>query len=225
MIANNLVLSLFPGIDLLALGFQQEWPELCIVRGPDPIFNSLQDVRGFHVPSGVFFGIIGGPPCVGESNLAYLNGNVGYSLAPEFMRIVAEAQPDWWVMEAVIKHEAPYVLCLDNRWLGEQQHRKRYFHSNLNLTPYIEVSLFENQVNLPTVLAGHDNSMTQREAGFTDRSIAYMCRAQGLPEDFLKDNPFTYYGKRKVIGNAVPLPTGRAVAKAVRKATSREVKP
>lgn len=58
--------------------------------------------------------------------------------------------------------------------------------------------------------------MTQREKGYS-YTIADMCRLQGLPEDFLDDAPFTKFGKRKVIGNGVPLPLGRAIAAAVRK--------
>ena len=42
--------------------------------------------------------------------------------------------------------------------------------------------------------------------------------AQGLPRDFLDEAPFTARGAQKVIGNGVPLPMGRAIAKAVREA-------
>ena len=49
-------------------------------------------------------------------------------------------------------------------------------------------------------------------------SLGEMCRLQGLPEGFLEDAPFTVHGKRKTIGNGVPLAMGRAVAKAVKRA-------
>ena len=39
-----------------------------------------------------------------------------------------------------------------------------------------------------------------------------MLEAQGLPADHLKDSPLTDDGKRKLIGNAVPLTMGRAIA-------------
>ena len=52
-------------------------------------------------------------------------------------------------------------------------------------------------------------------------SIARMCELQGLPDGFLSEAPFTAHGKRKVIGNGVPLPMGRAVAQAVRVAIQR----
>lgn len=54
----QLILLLFPGIDLLGQGFEAEG--FSVVRGPDLIFG--QDVRGFHVPAGKFEGVIGGPP-------------------------------------------------------------------------------------------------------------------------------------------------------------------
>jgi DNA (cytosine-5)-methyltransferase 1 len=50
------------------------------------------------------------------------------------------------------------------------------------------------------------------------RTLAEMCRLQGLPEDFLADAPFTMDGKRKAVANGVPPSTGRAIAGAVREA-------
>jgi DNA (cytosine-5)-methyltransferase 1 len=52
-------------------------------------------------------------------------------------------------------------------------------------------------------------------------SLGEMLRDQGLPETFLDDAPFTCAGKRHAIGNGVPLPMGRAVAKAVRAAIEK----
>lgn len=50
----------------------------------------------------------------------------------------------------------------------------------------------------------------------TSGAFANHLRLQGLPADFLADAPFTMAGKVKVVGNGVPLPMGRAVAKAVK---------
>lgn len=50
------------------------------------------------------------------------------------------------------------------------------------------------------------------------RSWEESCRLQGLPPDFLDEAPFTLTGKREVLGNGVPLPMGRAIAKAIRRA-------
>lgn len=211
----NLVLSIFPGIDLLGRAFEEEG--FCVVRGPDILWGG--DIYKFHPPAGVFNGIIGGPPCKGESNLAYLNRKAGETLAPEFHRVVAEAQPAWWVMEAVKKHPAPFVVKLSPRWLGEKQSRRRYFHSNLNLEPFIEVSLWENPLFKYCVRAanrtGSHGTFKKRESSY---SFKEMCELQGLPEYF--DLPgFRMDGKYEAVGNAVPMQMGRAIAKAVKRAT------
>jgi DNA (cytosine-5)-methyltransferase 1 len=49
-------------------------------------------------------------------------------------------------------------------------------------------------------------------------SYARLCELQGLPPDFLSDAPFTVAGKCKAVGNGVPLPMGRAIARAVKEA-------
>ena len=49
-------------------------------------------------------------------------------------------------------------------------------------------------------------------------SLAEMCELQGLPADFLEHSPLTMQGKRKLIGNGVAMPMGRALARAVRRA-------
>jgi DNA (cytosine-5)-methyltransferase 1 len=45
------------------------------------------------------------------------------------------------------------------------------------------------------------------------------CRLQGLPENFLSNSPFTVDGKLKAVANGVPIPMGRAMARAVKEAT------
>ena len=210
---NNLVLSIFPGIDLLGRAFEEEG--FCVVRGPDILWGG--DIKNFHPPSGVFGGVIGGPPCIGESNLAYLTGKVGYTLWPEALRVIGEANPDWWILEAVIRHDAPYVLTLNNRWLGEKQNRKRYFHSNLDFSRHIEVALFGNPEFKCAVLAGHGPAIGRKYRGIVKYSWEEACELQGLPVDF--DLPgFLQSEKMRAVGNGVPLPMGRAVARAVKKA-------
>lgn len=110
----NLILSLFPNIGMLDAAFEEEWSAACIVRGPDPIFNALSDVRQFCPPSGKFDGVIGGPPCQSFSSLSHLvrrNGNEPRfgNLIPEFERCVAEARPEWFLMENVWQAPLPAV--------------------------------------------------------------------------------------------------------------------
>ena len=90
-----LVLSLFPGIDLLGRGFEAEG--FCVVRGPDLIFGG--DIRSFHAPSGRFDGVIAGSPCQDYSRArrAPPTGESDAAVA-EFARAVTEARPAWWLL-------------------------------------------------------------------------------------------------------------------------------
>lgn len=99
---SDLVLSLFPGLGMLDHAFTLEG--CCVVRGPEWIFGA--DVREFHPPSGVFDGIIGGDPCQSHSALSNLVRAKGLEpsfpdLTPEFVRIVEEARPGWFLRENV----------------------------------------------------------------------------------------------------------------------------
>jgi len=130
-----LVLSLFPGIGMLDMAFEEEG--FTVVRGPDVLWGG--DIRTFHPPAGKFDGIIGGPPCQAFSSLAALVRAKGHepkfgNMIPEFERCIEEAQPSWFVMENVKLAPTPavagYVVkdqMLNNRWLGEEQQRLRRF--------------------------------------------------------------------------------------------------
>lgn len=138
-------------------------------------------------------------------------------------------------------------LLLNNRWLGEDQNRLRRFTfgtpSGVPLA--IDVAAFESPVyhqaatsasvavpvalvrdgrgghrpkrsiRPPTISGGHSAVMSHDRGNI---SIEEMCRLQGLPGDFLSESPFTAHGKRRVIGNGVPLPMGRAIARSIRHA-------
>jgi DNA (cytosine-5)-methyltransferase 1 len=217
---SGLVLSLFPGIGLLDMAFEEEG--FCVVRGPDLLWGG--DVRRFHPPSGRFDGVIGGPPCPAFSSAANIARAAGKQvkpdLIPEFARAVNEASPRWWVMENVEGAYAPEVygpcsrLRLDNRWVGGIQHRVRCFWSNLDLK--VEEVALEQQERTPT--AAMSVWKDGRQYGdHTTRRFTEVCRWQGLPDDF--DLPgFVVRQKIQAVVNGVPLPLGRAIAKAVRKA-------
>lgn len=221
-----LVLSLFPGIGLLDMAFELEG--FCVVRGPDLLWGG--DVRRFHPPAGRFDGVIGGPPCQAFSSMSYLSGckNSHENLIPEFERCIVEAQPPWFLMENVRQAPRPFIdgyitrsYLVNNRAFGEKQNRVRRFsfgtHDGRPLVIDDNLSILDALEFYPTIPAGHDLSITQREAGYKD-SIEFRLLAQGLPADFLRNCPLTVLGKKKVIGNGVPLPMGRAIAKAVRRA-------
>ena len=48
------------------------------------------------------------------------------------------------------------------------------------------------------------------------RTLDEMLRLQGMPPDWFKHSPFTVQGKRKIVGNAVAVPMGRELARAIR---------
>lgn len=225
---NELVLSLFPGIGLLDMAFEEEG--FCVVRGPDLLWGG--DVRRFHPPDGKFHGVIGGPPCQkfsGLNNLALARGVVFENLIPEFERCVTEAAPLWFVMENVQAAPAPsipgfqlHAQVVNNRWLGEEQNRVRRisfghrFGAKLHLQPAaLEPTKWEHAVT-----AAHAGDRRVRAKGKIARyTVARALELQGLPPDFYgKAVPLTEQGKLKCIAQGVPLPMGRAIAKAVRRA-------
>ena len=208
---SGFVLSLFPGIGLLDMAFEEEG--FCIVRGPDLLWGG--DIKRFHPPAGKFDGVIGGPPCKGESTLAHLNGKVGVTLAPEYFRVVEECACTWWVMEAVKRHDAPYCLPLSPRYLAEEQSRLRFFHSNLPITRYIRTEIFNPKPFKHAVLAGHGGAVGSVQRGMAKYSWQEHCRLQGLPEGFDLLG-FKQTAKYEAVANGVPLSMGRAVANAVK---------
>lgn len=68
----------------------------------------------------------------------------------------------------------------------------------------------------------HDATVGKRDQArgkvYERRTIAEMLRLQGLPPDMLDEQPFTAKAARKMVANGVPMPLGRAVARAVRMA-------
>jgi len=238
----KLILSLFPGIGLLDMAFEEQ-EGFCVVRGPDTLWGG--NVKTFHPPSGRFNGIIGGPPCQAFSRLRHLvehNGlKTAENLIPEFERVIAEAAPDWFLMENVPAAPEPDVngysivsMKLNNRWVGGEQNRVRRFsfgvrgHTRIDLRNYVELATLETFEWSPAVCASGgvnpgiptDRSVRAKYLGWkTAAALKETIRLQGLPEDFLDKAPFTLDGKHTVLGNGVPLPLGRAIAKAVRAAT------
>lgn len=123
---GQVVLSLFPGADLLGRAFQQLG--FCVVSAGDKLLG--HDVREFHATRGRFDGIIGGPPCQAFSKAA-ITGTDAQNLIPEFVRIVEEASPRWAVMENV-REAHPYAprwphVNLRDWDCGGHTHRQRGF--------------------------------------------------------------------------------------------------
>lgn len=246
----TLVLSLFPGIGLLDMAFEQEG--FCVVRGPDLLWGG--DIKRFHVPVGRFDGVIGGPPCQRFSRLSALVVANGYELAenliPEYERVASEAQPAWFLMENVPAAPLPVVpgylvrdLVVSNREdCGGEQSRVRRFSFGTRdgralvldwpAPPvpmvYRQAALASGSARAVPVALGGSGKLKRTRKGAaalgdkTEAVFADHVRAQGLPDGF--DLPgFTVAGKVKAIGNGVPLPMGVAVARAVRRALATEL--
>lgn len=247
----QLVLSLFPGIGLLDMAFEQEG--FCVVRGPDVLWGG--DIRRFYPPAGKFDGVIGGPPCQAFSALVNINikrygkSRVAPNLIPEFTRAIEAANPRWFLMENVPRAPLPspkwfvvHSQLLDNAdFGGEQQRVRRISFGTESGVPLVVRKLPRRLFHAPAVTAtsgGRRAVAVRDESGrvrgkrgdadwhrLAPRRLTDMCELQGLPTKFLDGAPFTEAGKRQMVANGVPLPMGRAIAKAVKEATEPKESP
>jgi DNA (cytosine-5)-methyltransferase 1 len=247
---GDLVLSLFPGIGLLDMAFEEEG--FCVVRGPDLLWGG--DIRSFHPPAGKFDGVIGGPPCQFASKMRHIQPLAGKkhgNLIPEFQRCVTEAHPQWFLMENVEDAPLPTVLgyvvraqLIRDVWVGgETMRRRRISFGTLDgrSLPIEQLALHDpepdvsalagasSRVPVALIRDGNGGHKPKKRYGTSGRrsvlgatsggnSFAEKLRQQGLPPDYLAEAPFTAQGKSHAVGNGVPLPMGRAVAKAVKRA-------
>lgn len=214
-VSPTLVLSLFPGIDLLGRGFEAEG--FCVVRGPDLITGG--DVRSFHPPAGRFEGVIGGSPCQDFSKARRTPPTgEGLEMLAEFARVVTEARPTWFLLENVPTvptiEVAGYTIQrfdLNARECGVRQNRPRHFQYG-DLRGWVIIVSRDHRVTAaePCATASEGKRAARR-------TWADFCELQGLPRDF--DLPgMTREAKYKAVGNGVPIPMARAVAQAVKEA-------
>jgi DNA (cytosine-5)-methyltransferase 1 len=252
---SQLVLSLFPGIGLLDMAFEEAG--FCVVRGPDLLWGG--DIRRFHPPAGVFQGVIGGPPCQLFSQMRHIQPLAGQkhgNLIPEYERVVGEAVPQWFVMENVRDAPLPVVpgyrvhaQLLKDVWVGGETMRVRRisFGTKDGRRLSVEQAALHTMEPEVAALAGGGDRLSHRapsppgQSGHRPKKqygnsgprtalgrsssadgYAFKLRQQGLPPDFLRDAPFTASGKSHAVGNGVPLPMGRAIARAVKAATTTQ---
>jgi DNA (cytosine-5)-methyltransferase 1 len=206
-----LVLSLFPGIGLLDMAFEEAG--FCIVRGPDLLWGG--DIRRFNPPAGKFDGVIGGPPCQAWSQLRFIVAANGFSTAPdlipEFERCVGAAQPRWFLMENVPAAPEPKVAgylvrseMLRDLWVGGATERLRRFSfgteqgSRLPIAtralheiegePAVTCDLRRRPVRLggsrkPKESGGRTSSLNR---GGGAETLERMLELSGLPPDFCR---------------------------------------
>lgn len=211
------VLSLFTGAGLLDRGFTQEG--FFVASAGDSIWG--QDVREFAPASHFFKGVIGGPPCPDFSK-ARRTAPTGYGLEMvyQFARIVNEAQPDWFLMENV-----PGVPCLseilldwkiqrfnlNSRECGLKQNRLRCFQfSSRDASRLLIHRCVTNEPVEKCCLA------SEGKRGKKRRTFADFCELQGLPRDFLSVSKLPLWLKYQMVGNGVPVPMARVIARAIR---------
>ncbi|WP_294966747.1 DNA cytosine methyltransferase [Sulfurimonas sp.] len=215
----QLVLSLFTGVGLFDKAFREAG--FCVVSAGDIIYG--QDIREFKGILNKFDGVIGGPPCQLFSDLnrdrsVTDNYHYGLQMLDEFVRIVKECDSTWFLFENV--RNVPNVK-IDN-----------YSHQRID----INQGWYENTTRLRHIQFGHkDNLYIQWERGkinpnsnhcalaSDNRSFKELCKLQGLKNGFnLPD--FTVKGKKKLVGNGVPLSMGRVIANAVKDVTDPDNK-
>jgi site-specific DNA-cytosine methylase len=86
------------------------------------------------------------------------------------------------------------------------------------LRAHIDFPLFLSEPK-QTVTGRHEGAVGTPGKDYSTRySLEEMLDLQGLPRDIFKHSPLTMQGKRKLIGNAVPLPMAEALARAVKEA-------
>lgn len=232
---KGLVLSLFPGIGLLDMAFEEAG--FCVVRGPDLLWGG--DIRRFQPPAGRFDGVIGGPPCQAFSSMRHLyqgtRARPPENLIPEFERVISAAAPEWFLMKNVPRAPLPSVegfavvgrLVRDFE-VGGLTFRKRRFSFGSREPRRFSVTSSALWCQSPERSALASGGVREdrkvlpggrvleiSDGWKTDRDVANHIRLQGLPHGFLADAPFTVAGKLKALGNGVPLAMGRAVAAAV----------
>lgn len=259
---SGLVLSLFPGIGLFDMAFEEEG--FCVVRGPDLLWGG--DVRTFHPPAGRFDGVIGGPPCQRFSQLAHIVRHVhgedalAPDLIPEFSRIIMAARPEWYVMENVPAAPRPVTLgyavrdqIVRDHWCGGETSRERRFCyggpgrfeiatvalHRLDPLPAVTTDAREIPVAVggsgkrkPTESGGRTSCLNRGipcngpTGGWPSRALPLeeMAARQGVPAERIaaltEHGAFKVDALRRGVGNGVPLAMGRAVARAVKRATS-----
>lgn len=203
---TQLILSLFPGIGLLDKAFEAKG--FCVVRGPDLLWGG--DIRQFHPPSGVFWGVIGGPPCQEFSGLRRTPPTgYGEEMLQEFDRCVTAAQPEWWLMENVAR--VPDVVIAG--WSHQRLDINQAWYGDSTRLRHIQFGSKSGRLLHVTRQAGHTSENGAALAN-DNRSFRELCRLQGLPDDF--DLPgFLVSEKKRAVGNGVPLEMGMALAQAV----------
>lgn len=220
-IRNGLVLSLFPGADLFGRGF--EAAGYCVVRGPDILWG--QTIVGWQPARHAFEGVIGGSPCQGFSSYRHCfpfekSRLHSEAMLLEFLRCVAAAAPDWFLLENVpevpdignVTELAAYKVQRFNlaaKDFGLRQNRLRCFQfGSLDGKPLV-IRRQSAGIEVSRCAVASEGRRANR------RSWEEFCALQGLPVGF--DLPgLSRQAKYRAVGNGVPVPMAKALAEAIK---------
>jgi len=214
---QQLVLSLCTGAGLLDKAFKEQG--FVVVSAGDIIYNIDGDMRNFKGIAGRFDGVIAGVPCQGFSDAnrdrpgATDSCNLSYMLLQEFIRIANECDPSWYLLENV--RNVPTIdmpnyntqrLDVNQNWFEDiSRLRHIQFGTKGDRLLHIDRKINRNKCDYAALASD-------------DRSYRELLQLQGLDESI--DFPdFTVKGKKKLIGNGVPLSMGRALAQEVKRVT------
>lgn len=191
-------------------------------------------------------------PLANVARAVHGEASIAPDLIPEYERIVAVAKPVWFLMENVPRAPRPtvsgYVVrdeVVNNRWCGGEQNRARRFCFGTAdgrrfpvVTEALEPMDFKPTVTTTSggrrkVIAYDARGRVRGRQGHADdarlkyRPLEEMAADQHVPTDMLErlreHGAFTVQALRVGIGNAVPLPMGRAIARAVKSALTMPV--
>jgi DNA (cytosine-5)-methyltransferase 1 len=212
----QLLLSTFTGAGLLDKGFQQNG--FCVVSAGDLITG--QDIRDFKTMPNKFEGVIGGSPCQDFSIARRTppTGN-GLKMIGEFIRIVIEAKPKWFLLENVpqvptVQIEGYHVqrFNLNATECGSVQNRNRTFQFGSTEGLILDIKRDRSPLNKSRCVTASEGRRTDR------RTFEDFLALQGLDADY--DLPsFSKAEKYKAIGNGVNVLVAQRVASAIREAT------
>lgn len=208
----ELVLSLFPGIDLLGRAFQARG--FCVVRGPDTLWDDPIEAWSCTVSPGKIDGIIAGPPCQNFSDAnRFRNRDEGVRLLRECLRCIDESQPEWFLIEnvrnvpdvAIAGYHVQRLGLLDCE-CGGFQRRLRHIQFGSKRGDIIR------PLRTPLARSVTHRVVLCRPASPHDRP-ARRTRSQGFPGLCLRG--LTAAARSRAIGNGVPRAIGESLAAAV----------
>jgi DNA (cytosine-5)-methyltransferase 1 len=202
----RLIVSLFPGIGLLERPFSDAgFP---VLRGSDLLWG--QSIEAQHIPAGIAWGIIAGPPCQDFSSArrAKPSGH-GRKMLAELSRLITVARPAWYLIENVPR--VPDVHIDGYTW--QRLPIDAAYFTNVSRPRVIQYGYTTGRPLQIPARKRHPSPHPTVTAN-DPRTFRELCRLQGLPEDFALP-AFTVAAAKTAVGNGVPACIATALALAI----------